>query len=192
MKRSLRFALLAVGVLSLAALPVLASEGGSEAPENTPLGWTFRIINFLILFGGLLYLLLKKAPAAFRGRAERIVGAISEARRVKEEAQQQLRDAETRLARLDQEVAELRAAAQQDGLAEAERIRALAREEETKIRAAAAMEIEAAERASRMELKALAAQLAVTRAESIVKGRMTPDTQAALIRAFVENLGRAH
>jgi F0F1-type ATP synthase membrane subunit b/b' len=102
-----------------------------------------------------------------------------------------LRDAERRLANLGDEVAQMRAAAQQDGTAEAERIRAMARDEAAKIGRTAQAEIEAAERAARMELKSIAARLAVERAEAIVKGKVTPEAQTALVRAFVENLGRA-
>ncbi len=193
MKRLLRGLPILLVAVVVFSFPVLASEeGGATAPENTPMGWTFRIINFAILFGGLLYLLFKKAPAAFRARALGIVSAITEAKRVKDEADEQLKEAEAKLARLDQEVAELRATAKHDGVAEGERIRAMAREEEAKIQRAAEAEIAAAERAAKMELKSLAARLAVERAEAIVKGRMTPEAQAALVRAFVESLGRAN
>ncbi len=85
----------------------------------------------------------------------------------------------------------MRASAQRDGAAEAERIRDAAREEAAKIDRAAEMEIQAAERAARMELKALGAQLAVERAEGVLRGKMTPTTEAALFRAFVGDLGRS-
>lgn len=192
MKALARASGLVVVALLLAALPVLASaEGGSsKSPETTPLGWGLRIINFAVLLGGLFYL-MRGAPAFFRRRAEQIGSAITEAKRVKDEADRQLRDAQAKFARLDQEVAAMRVTAKQDGVVEAERIRAMAREEEAKIQRAALAEVEAAERAARMELKAAAARMAVERAEAIVKGKMTPDVQAALVRAFVENLGRA-
>ncbi len=183
-------AFLFLALSSAAMSPVWASEGGAQSPETTPLGWTMRGINFLVLVLGLGYL-LRGAPGFFKNRAERIVGAITDARLVKEEADRQLRNAETKLARLEHEVADLRTAAMQDGAAEADRIRALAREEEAKIQKAAQMEIEAAERTARMELKALAAGLAIDRAEALVKDRMTPDAQSALVRAFVNHLEKA-
>ena len=49
---------------------------------------------------------------------------------------------------------------------------------------AAKAEIEAAERAARVELKALAAKLAVDGAESLVAKQMTPSVQEALINQF--------
>jgi F0F1-type ATP synthase membrane subunit b/b' len=48
--------------------------------------------------------------------------------------------------------------------------------------------MQAAERAARLELKALAAKLAVDKAESMVAGRMTRETQDELMRGFVKNL----
>lgn len=180
-------ALLLFLILLVVVAPVFASEEGAEKPEATPLGWTMRIINFGVLFFGLLYL-MRGAPAFFKKRAEEIVSAITEARAIKEEADMRLKSAEAKLARLDQEVADLRIVAKQDGAAEADRVRAMAREEEAKIQKAAQLEIEAAERAARMKLKAMAASLAVERAEAIVKSRMTPEAQAGLVRAFVGNL----
>ena len=183
-------ALLLLAMLLLAvAGPVFASEQGKkEEPADTTLGWIFRWVNFTVVAGGLGYLLVKKAPAFFRGRAQQIVSAISESKQIKEEADRRLREAESRLARLDQEVAEFRVAAKKDGEAEAARIRLLAQEEEKKVQRAGQMETEAAERAGRMELKAIAAKLAVERAEALIRKQMTPEAQAGLVRAFVENL----
>ena len=50
------------------------------------------------------------------------------------------------------------------------------------------MEIEAAERAARVELRALAAKLAVDRAEVLVAKELTPAVQSAMIQYFVQSL----
>ena len=55
---------------------------------------------------------------------------------------------------------------------------------------AAKAEMEAAERAARMELKELAAKLAVDGAESLVAQQMTPALQQAMISSFVQSLER--
>jgi F0F1-type ATP synthase membrane subunit b/b' len=57
-----------------------------------------------------------------------------------------------------------------------------------KIGTAAKAEMEAAERAARVELKVLAAELAVDGAESLVARQMTPSVQEALINQFVQSL----
>lgn len=187
-KRMSAVLLLAMACLVLATPAFASEEGKKEDPANTTLGWTFRWINFAVVAVSLGYLLVKKAPPFFRGRAAKIVSAISESKQIKEEADRRLREAEEKLARLDQEVAELRVVAKKDAEAEAARIRLLAREEEKKVQHAGQAEMEAAERAARMELKATAAKLAVDRAEALIRKQMTPEAQAGLVKAFVENL----
>jgi len=59
-----------------------------------------------------------------------------------------------------------------------------------KIAAAARAEIEAAERAARLELKALAANLAVDGAESLIAKQLTTQAQELLISNFDEKSGR--
>lgn len=190
MRQGVRFAFLVLSCLLTLSSPVLAAEEGGDIAFS-PIGWTFRALNFLILALGLGWL-MRKAPQFFRGRAARIVSAIEESRQIKDESDRLLRDSGRRLAGLDGEVSELRVIARQDAAAEAERIRAAAREEEAKVGHAAQAEILAAERAARMEMKALVAQLAVARAESLLRDQVTPERQAALMRAFVQNVGRAN
>lgn len=175
----------------LLAAPLLAAEGREPNLFDAPIGWAFRWAHFLLIFGGAGYLIAKKAPPYFRGRTEAIVASIAESARLKAEAERRRREAEQKLERLDQELAELRAAAQRDAAAEAERIRAATRDEAQKIERAAQAEIDAAERAARMELKAMAARLAVERAEALLRRQLTPQTEAALLRSFVDNLARS-
>jgi F-type H+-transporting ATPase subunit b len=92
------------------------------------------------------------------------------------------------VSRLEQEVAQLRATAQREAEAEAERMRSATQSDVQKIGVAATAEIEAAERATRLELKAMAANLAVDGAESLLAKQLTPQAQEALVSAFVKGL----
>lgn len=177
-------------VVSLALLCVAqsgfaAEEGGVSHQSANEL---FKWINFAIVAGAILWLFGKVLPPKFRANAEKIGSAISKATATKAEADRQLREAETKLGRLQQEVAELRVIAQKEGLAEAERIRAMAVSDSEKIRMAAEAEIEAAERTARQELKALAARLAVDGAESLLAKQLTPQIQESLVSSFVKQL----
>lgn len=190
--RRLILFILTVGLLvCVAAAPLLASEAGSEDPVFSNTGLVFRLINFFIVAYGAWYLFGRVLPNWFHGRAKRITSSISESTQAKKDAERRLREAEGKLARLDLEVGVIQESAERDATAEAERIRALAREEAAKIERAAEMEIVAAERAARMELKALAARLAVERAEAVLRGKMTPAAEAALFHAFVSDLERS-
>ncbi len=186
--RRLPGALLAIvaGLLAFAA-PALAAE----EPSTAPIGWAFRWLNFLLVFGGGGYLLWKYTPGYFRSRADEISSAIERARRLEREAQEVLRSAEEKLAGFEREAEEMRAAAQRDARAEAERIRALAREEAARIERAAGDEVAAAEQAARLALKAAAAQLATERAAELLREQMSRQTDARLFRFFVGSLARS-
>jgi len=82
----------------------------------------------------------------------------------------------------------LRAAADKEAAADAERIREMAKSDSEKISVVAKAEIEAAERAARMELKALAANLAVDGAESLLVKQLTAQAQESLVNGFVASL----
>jgi F-type H+-transporting ATPase subunit b len=184
-----RISLLAMrvcGAMLLCACIASAAEEGKNAAEHAT--ELFKWINFGIVAAVLIWVFAKKLPSVFRANAEAIGSAITKATAVKAEADKQLADAETRLARLEQEVAALRAAAEKEAAAEAERIKELAKSDSEKISIAAKAEIEAAERAARMELKALAAKLAVDGAESLLAKQLTAQAQESLVKGFVASL----
>jgi F-type H+-transporting ATPase subunit b len=163
-----------------------AEEGGSAATERA--NEFFKWINFAIVAAALIWLFAKKLPGWFRGNADTISSAITKATAAKEEAERQVREAETKLANLKQEIASLQATAKKEAAAEGERIRALAQSDAKKVGIVAQAEIEAAERAARTELKALAASLAVDGAESLLAKQLTPAAQESLMDSFVKSL----
>ena len=181
--------LLAMFVL-IAALPMLAEEG-EASPVDSPTGWVFRWLNFAIVFGVIAYFAVKKGGPYFRRQAEEISRKIAEGTRAREAAERQRQEVQAKLANIENEIAGMRAEAKRDAEAEAQRLRALGREEAEKIERAAQAEIAAAERAARMELKVFAARLAVERAEAQLRQELTPKSEAALFQAFVQELERS-
>jgi F-type H+-transporting ATPase subunit b len=182
----LRIAATFIAVLLFVALGAHAEEGASgpqQSAENL-----FKWINFALVAGVIFWLCLKRGPAYFGGRADEINSAIQKSTEAKEQADRQLRESETKLQNLEQEIAELRASGQRESAAEAERIRNLTQGDAQKIDAAAKVEVAAAERAARLELKALAANLAVNGAESLLAKQLTPAAQESLINNFVKSL----
>jgi F0F1-type ATP synthase membrane subunit b/b' len=189
MRRALRCAGFIVLFFYIEITPVLAQEGESSPADSTT-GWVFRWLNFAIVFGAIAYFAVKKGAPYFRANAKEISGKIADAARVREEAEQKRREAAAKLANLDQEIAQLREDAKRNAEFEALRIRILVREESEIIERAAKAEIAAAERAARLELKVLAARLALQRAEALLREELTPKAEAALFRTFVRDLGR--
>jgi F-type H+-transporting ATPase subunit b len=190
MMRLLRNAGLLAMFVSMAAMPLLAQEG-EASPVDSPTGWVFRWLNFAIVFGVIAYFAVKKGGPYFRRQAEEISRKIAEGTRAREAAERQRQEVQAKLANIENEIAGMRAEAKRDAEAEAQRLRALGREEAEKIERAAQAEIVAAERAARMELKVFAARLAVERAEAQLRQELTPKSEAALFQAFVQELERS-
>lgn len=175
-----------LAVLFACAAPALAQEG-QPSLADTSTGWVFRWINFAIIVALIAWGFTKAAPA-FRARSAEISRKIAEGARARERAEQQRREAQAKLAGIADEIARLKADAARSAEAEAQRIRALAREEAQKIERSGQAEIAAAERAARLELKALVARLAIERAESLLRGELTPQAEQSLFRTFVQEL----
>jgi F-type H+-transporting ATPase subunit b len=172
--------------LFFAAAAFAAEQGGADAAARTT--ELFKWINFAIVAVAVIWAFAKLLPSTFRANAEKISSAIIHATSAKAEADRRLKDAEQRLASIEQEVSALREEALKEAAAEGERIRALGKSDVEKVGIAAKAEIAAAEHAARLELKALAARLAVDSAESLVSRQLTPQTQDALIAGFVKSL----
>ncbi len=145
-------------------------------------------INFALL-ALLFYVLLRtKLPAMFRDRTGSIQQAIRDAQAASADAAERLKGVEARLAKLDSEVASIRADSEKHGLAEEERIRATAQEDTHRVVDSARIEIDAIARNARRDLKTFAASLAV----DIAGKRIHVDEHSdhALVREFVDQLGK--
>ncbi len=148
--------------------------------------WLSLLLNFAVIAGGLWWAGRKFLPGAFRARTVSIQTAMEEARKTSEEANRRLADIESRLGRLDTEIAGMRTSAEAETAAEEERNKTAAAEDARKILQQAEQEIEAAAKTARRELTAYAADLAVSLAENRIK--VDPQTDQVLVRGFSRQL----
>lgn len=150
----------------------------------------WRVINLLVFLVILVYVLRNKIRIGqvFENRGASIVRELDEARREKQEAQQKLAEVEARLGRLDQEAAEIRAQAERESEAEAERISQAAQLDADKIRQTAQREIEGAMRAARSELRNFVAEHSVKLAEEIIRREIRPEDNSRMFTKFVDDL----
>ena len=121
----------------------------------------------------------------FRNRTASIQKAMQEARQASEEANRRLAEIETRLSRLDSEIAAMRAAAEKEAVAEEARIKAAAEEDARKIVESAEQEIAAAAKAGAARTDRLRGR------SGGVSGRqkqiqVDAATDQALVREFAE------
>jgi F0F1-type ATP synthase membrane subunit b/b' len=185
-RAALQRCITAVVVLAFTTGSLAAAQGANPAEKSAEA--VFKWIHFAILVVALIWLFKKVLPPYVRRNADEISAEITKATAAKAAAEKQLKEAAAKLTTLEQEVARFREQAQKEAAAELERLRGMTTMDIKKLSVAAKAEIDAAERAAREVLKALAAKLAVDRAQSLVAGEMTPAVQDAMISNFVQSL----
>jgi len=148
--------------------------------------WLGVLVNFGVVAGVIFWFAKRNLPAMFRSRTASIQKSLEEARKTSQEAKRRLSNIEARLSKLDVEIGEMRWAAEQEAANEETRIKAAAEEDAHKIVESAEQEIMAAAKLARRELKAYAADLAVSLAKKQI--RVDPSTDQGLMRSFTEQL----
>jgi F-type H+-transporting ATPase subunit b len=150
--------------------------------------WIFVCLNFAIVAGFLYWASHTSLVQAFRARTAAIQKGIEEARKASTEANARLVQIQQHLAKLDSEVAEIRAAADADFSTEEQHIKQAAEEDARRVIETAESEIATAAKSARRELKVYAADLAVELAKKNIK--VDAETDAGLVRGFVSQLGK--
>lgn len=148
--------------------------------------WISTLLNFGVIAGLIIFAMKKGLPTVFRDRTSAIQKGIEEARKASAESAAKLKDIESRLAKLDQDIASMKIQAEQDADAEDRRLRAATEEEKKKIIATSEQEIEAAANLARRDLKKYAAELAIALAEKRISVDEAADKN--LVREFASQL----
>ena len=166
-----------------------AQEKKTESPESKEGGLeVWKWANFLVLAGGLGYLIGKHAGPFFQARSHKIRQDMAEGELALKEAKARADQVARRLANLEADIAALHEESKAEIEAETQRMASRTAAELAKIRAQAVSEIASAGKAARAELKRYSADLAVALAEQKVRARMNPQAQEALVEAFVHDL----
>ena len=180
-------------ILILAVLPFLLFMSVEEEHQNSnPMAFIAKAVNFLILFGGLAYLLRKPIKKFLEDRVAQISTTIRDAEESRQGAETDLEKTEKRLHELSQEVEELREKAVLDGEREKERIIRAAQEEGERTKKAAQQEIEMISRAGIRGLKEYAVTLAAAEALERIQKRLTPEKHTQLIDDSIKSLENLH
>jgi F-type H+-transporting ATPase subunit b len=160
----------------------------AETENSNEIYWKWA--NFIMLVGGLGYLISKYGSPLLAARTVEIQKGIQEATAARHDAEKRARDVDQLLAKLQEEVERLRQDARQEMAAEGERQRAETAAQLERLKKQGQQEIAAAAKAVQQELRVYSAQLALDLAETKIRQRLTPQTQDDLIRAFVGDLER--
>jgi F-type H+-transporting ATPase subunit b len=160
----------------------------SKATGLSPDGayWLAVLINFGIVVGLIAWASKKSLPSVFRNRTASIQKSIEEARQASQDANRRLSEIESRLARLGDEISQMRATSEKEAADEEQRIRAAAAEDARRIIDSAKQEIETMSKAARRELTSYAADLAVSLAAKQI--HVDAPTDQVLVRQFAQQL----
>jgi F-type H+-transporting ATPase subunit b len=161
-------------------------EKKSAMPEPS-IGWQWA--NFVVLAGLVVYMARKAGAPFFNARAAEIRKGIDEAEKIKAESNAKIAAINSKLGRLDAEIASLRETASGERRAAEQRIKAETQQQLDRINSHCQSEIETAGKAERIALQRYAAQLAMSLAEGKVRARKSANTDDALIQAFINGLG---
>ncbi len=170
-------------ILLLAAVGVSAQEKTEESNE------VWKWANFAILSVGLGYLVAKTLPPFFRSRTAEIQKGISEAQKIKREAEARASEMDARLASLSAEIDKFRLNARTEMEQEDARLRDETSRHLQKLQLQAEQEIETLGKLARRELKAYAAKLALDLAEQRIRTRLDAAAGNGLVEDFVKDLG---
>jgi len=176
-------------LLVLAVVPFLVFSSPGEAEHGSGMmAFLGKTINFLVLFGGLGYLLRKPVRGMLDKRASGIRASIEEAEKSRIAAREKYENSAARIAGIEDEALRLKKEAESEGRREKERISALAQAEAEKIRRLALQEIDLQVKSRVRELRTYAAEAATRIAEGNMRKRLDLEGQSALIDRSIGRL----
>jgi F-type H+-transporting ATPase subunit b len=175
--------------LALASLAWAAGDGQAGIPPEKWWDLLYRTLNFAVLVVILVYFLRKPIASGLTNRREGIRDQLDALESRKAEAEQMYREAEARLARLDQEVNAIISEAVQQGEAEKARIVAEAERTAADIRKQADMAVAHELAAAKTRLKAEVAEQAVLLAEELIRKNIQPADHGRLVEVSLARAG---
>jgi F-type H+-transporting ATPase subunit b len=167
-------------------LPAVAS--GGEHGFNVTM-FIAQIVNFLIFFGGLGYMLSGTVVEFFSLRKKKIQESLELAESSVARANERLERIEKQRAELEGEIAEITAHAEEAAKNRQEEMLDNAKQEAERIKNQAATEIENKRRQAIAELKEYAVDLALAEAEKTIRESITEGERKKLFADFSTRMG---
>ena len=199
--RRLLLAAAVLAIVSLAGRPARAQEpaheqpsaaahesAGAEAHEESIWPFVGKIFNFVVLVGGLVYLVRKPFAEYLTRRGGELRGELSAAEALKAEATAKIAAIDARMKSLPAEIEALGARGRADIAAEEQRIRELAAAEKQRLLDQAAREIDLRVRTARRELVEHAADLTIDVARTKIQNEITDADRSRLVDRYLSQV----
>jgi len=186
----LRAALLSLCLVIFPVGVALAASGGEQGHGEK--GWvatdTFRVMNFAVLAGGLIFLLRKPLSQALSGRIKGIQDQLDELEAKKKEAEKELAAYTEKLAFLDQEAQKLIDAYVKQGQEAKARILQEAETAAKKLEEQAQRNIEHEFNQAKLKLQEEAFEKALVKAEELIRSKVTDEDQERLVDEYLKKV----
>ena len=174
-------------------LPLFLGLTSTEETHGSALvDFLAKSVNFIILFGGLAFLLTKPLRKFLEELALSIEKTMRETERARREAQERLAAIKKRLQGLEGEIQTIRKEGEEAGQKEKERILTLARQEADRLKSFAQQGIDMHVQEAIGELREYVAELAISLARAKIEKRLTPELHSHLIDESIEGLGKLY
>ena len=175
------------------ALPALASSSGGHADSGVLMtDFIWRMFNFAVTIGILVYFVRKPIKNGLAGRRAGIATNLEEAEKAQADAEAKFAEYDEKLNKAEAEIEVIAADLKREGELERERIIAQAKESAEKIRTDAEKSAGFEIARAKAELKAEATRLAVELAEGLLKKNFTDKDQSRLLDEYMKKVGELH
>ena len=183
--------LLTIAVMLLLPALGLAQDHGAEHGEHG--GWDVTsivasFVNFFVLIGLFVFLFKGKLTEFLKERRAQVEVELNEAARLRAEAEAKHKEYSERMAKLDQELGQIKREMIAAGEKERDRIVAEAEEKASRMRKEAEFIIEQQAKQLREDLKREASEAAVTAAEQLLEKATTSFDQQRLAQEYLAAL----
>ena len=176
-------------LIILFVLPFLLYMSSEEESHPSVLfEFIGKLVNFIILFGGIAFILRKPIQSFLKARGQEIERSLKEAKEMKSESAGKLKAIKDRFEYLTDEIDKIRHDSEEQGRQERDRIIKAAHQEAERIKNFAQQEIAALSQGGTRELKKHVAKLATALAQDRIQKRLTDKGHSRLIDNSIDRL----
>lgn len=151
-----------------------------------------KLVNFLLLFGGLAYVLRKPLGKFLQERSDSLEQALRGAKESHEEAAEKLNQVESRLRKLDEEIEKMQQEAEAVGQSLHQHVLEEAKQAADRLKHFASQEIEMLTQDAIREIKEYTGALAADLAQQRIQDRMTEEFHSSLIDKSIKRIEKLH
>ncbi len=179
--------LLIMVILFFAPVGFALASGGGETK-----GWvkedSYRVLNFVVLAGGLFFLLRKPVKNALSSRIKGIEDQLKDLEAQKSEAEKTLAEYKEKIATLDKESEKILAQYKEQGEAAKKRILEEAANSAEKLEEQAKRNVEQEFKAAKLKLQEEITSKALLKAEEIIMKSIKPEDQDKLVDEYLNKV----